>query len=742
MTDLIAGLNAEPERLDADTAKADSALHRLSINGHPFYVLKQRGTFQNIAYDHGRLLAQEIEEASFPEIVATIARGQAATDASTKIAAAVYRAFSNRVLRSISQEFQGAIAALGEGYRDGIRAIEAGREPRFSQDDVGDAIVAIEVGNLVEGLGRRLELPLVRILAGIGALAIAWDYLDDPETRRYLKLAQRDEEAKSAVGKALRRRAASNVRCDFSCTGFSIPAGFTRTNRHIHARTLDADLYNWNRAPVLFLIDETGTNRNWCKYVAFGTAGLIYPGGISGLNEAGIAAALHQLSTTQYDSNPPAGDIAPFVQQRILREARTLDDAVDIAESIDHFAAWVIHCSDAKTGDAMRIEISGSRLKVMRAPAEPLAQTNHFLSPDFVEKAFDEDDAHFTPTFGKWLETRARFNSVKQALEWGRGGRHFDVDWAIDRLAASDDWYLNKLVKDQPRVVERKATERAFGRVVRKVYTQLGSIVVAHPDRGQRKGEDHAWMTVGDRRPGSHSSYVGWRIDWDDCTLTPVNDRCVRRTDVYAVNNSNWEQSLDRYVAARIAISRPRDAAGQLLLGKLSEDQNRETLRQSIAHLNDAITLAAADRVVEIPYHYMRARVHHRCGNYEDAKLDWDLLRGIWRAQTRDESPPVNDAWPQAQYREPPILLPYEAALVLVLSTATEDLLNGNMEWSDRDSRLAESRELFKSVAETFFKRAPRPHFDLQRWLELVDEVAQNGGAAAELPEETFVTVE
>src|SRR3546814_14327234 len=62
---------------------------------------------------------------------------------------------------------------------------------------------------------------------------------------------------------------------------------------------------------------------------------LIYPGGISGLNDAGLAASLHQMSTTELESGflTGTGDIAPFTQQRMLREAASIDEAVEIGRA-------------------------------------------------------------------------------------------------------------------------------------------------------------------------------------------------------------------------------------------------------------------------------------------------------------------------------------------------------------------------------------------------------------------------
>ena len=112
----------------------------------------------------------------------------------------------------------------------------------------------------------------------------------------------------------------------------------------------------------------------------------------------------------------------------------------------------------------------------------PIAQTNHFLHPDLVEHLFDERDAHFTPTFGKWLETRSRFAMVERALAEGAVR---DTDGAIELLASGRDGQLLDLVQRRGLDPATTGVERSFGRVPRKAYGQLGSIVRADPRDGR-----------------------------------------------------------------------------------------------------------------------------------------------------------------------------------------------------------------------------------------------------------------
>src|SRR4051812_27958177 len=113
--DIVQGLEASPTRLPSGAARADSALQRLTVAGKPFHVLRQRGRFADIAYDHGRLLAREIEQGVFPEILSAIARGTDLGDRlKSGVASALFRGLSNRIVESVSSEFREAIGAIAD----------------------------------------------------------------------------------------------------------------------------------------------------------------------------------------------------------------------------------------------------------------------------------------------------------------------------------------------------------------------------------------------------------------------------------------------------------------------------------------------------------------------------------------------------------------------------------------------------------------------------------------------------
>src|SRR3546814_14795615 len=66
----------------------------------------------------------------------------------SKVAGALYRCYSDRVRRHCSPEFRAAVETFAAGYRDGIG------QPGFTDLQVRDALVAIEVGNVIDGLSR------------------------------------------------------------------------------------------------------------------------------------------------------------------------------------------------------------------------------------------------------------------------------------------------------------------------------------------------------------------------------------------------------------------------------------------------------------------------------------------------------------------------------------------------------------------------------------------------------------
>src|SRR3546814_18827332 len=108
--------------------------------------------------------------------------------------------YSDRVLRHCSPEFRAAVETFAAGYRDGIG------QPGFSDLQVRDALIAIEVGNVIDGLSRTFAMPGVRALRAPAILALVLPVLGDAEARAYAEAAQSASTKQQDVGAALPSR--------------------------------------------------------------------------------------------------------------------------------------------------------------------------------------------------------------------------------------------------------------------------------------------------------------------------------------------------------------------------------------------------------------------------------------------------------------------------------------------------------------------------------------------------------
>jgi hypothetical protein len=186
--------------------------------------------------------------------------------------------------------------------------------------------------------------------------------------------------------------------------------------------------------------------------------------------------------------------------------------------------------------------------------------------------------------------------------------------------------------------------------------------------------------------------------------------------------------------------SRPKGADGEMLRRAMTDLEKRAGHERAEFLLDAAIEYAAEDGIVEIPYHYLRARVRHALGKVAEANADWDLLRDIWAAQ--NGRPRLAVAGPVQTPRVRPLMHPYEAALIQLLSTLSEDRRLGTTSWPGRRERLQEARALLRGLREQMFGPDGPAHFALKAWLELAKQAKDDPGRPITPPEPNFVTVE
>jgi hypothetical protein len=700
--------------------RAQSRLEIWEAAGKPFFVLAQKGRFADICYDHGRLLAKEVEDGVFPEILATIAHDVDAsrskeTGKVDEILGAFFNRLSRDVLKSTSDEFRRGVEALADGCFAELT------NPLFNDTAVEHACVAIDTGNVATGFEHLQSASPLSVRTGHWRRYAVRAWATHGWGRVYGETGESTAEDDEDLADWLdnMRRVRRGRRAGMGCTGFWAAPGLTSDGLGLHARNFDGAFFSWNNHPILHLIDETDQNASWHRYAAIGTAGLVYPGGISGMNDAGLAVSLHQMSTVNFSVGDGSGDfdVAPYVQQRMLREASTLDEAVDIARERKHFASWTILVSHAPSGKALRIELNGaddveSGKHVNRVEpsdkADRLVQTNHFLSDALRERHNTLEDAHFTHSVGKWMESRARFKTAEERLDEHIANGDFGTAEAHDLQASHVDGALD-------------GAPRSFGRTICKAYSLMSSIARASADRAHPA--DEIWFTIGERLPGPHATLAGFHIDWAGLKATAAG------THVAATVDAGQLAALEAYVEAFSICDRPRDASGAYYRRKPTATEMQAVRKKALAAMDRAVTAADGAGLDDPVFRYVRARLAH-----ETALAMADPDRPALLSQASGDW-----AWLREKAGAGGVAMTtWERALIHILSAATEAARGADD--ATVDGLLQKGSAHLEDAAQELYGSGP-VHRDIKVWRKAAAAIDADGGMA-DLPSIDFVTVE
>jgi Acyl-coenzyme A:6-aminopenicillanic acid acyl-transferase len=500
---------------DPHDRSGESVLYRCrpiaSSNAPVLNVAVLKGTPAEVYRAHGYLLAHEAEMGPLKESIDLVKFGISQHSYFLRpTLKSIISCFSNNLFKSLDSGFQANLAAFEEGYRQRL-----GTAAQYPSAQLRLASTSIELDNIMTAVAYRH--------GKIGTMLLA-----EKECPGGLLLKVLLNGGLKLVGKDK----------GLGCTAFAIPGknqNGTILSREglLFGRTLDAELMrSWNKVPTLFVMHEQGRDekgRPYLSYVATGSAGLIYAGGISGFNTAGIAVSLHQMYaadavTSVSADEPRRAALAPVVQQTILREAHSIEDAINIANRYQAIATWTILIADAKTGKAAAIEMSEAGVKLVRQTRnQPIVQTNH---------VFDEEQQNyaFFPTYNKYVETHTRMATLEKAFvriqRQAAKGNPFDAAQAITQLANHED--INGHF--QP-----------FGTTSVKAYDVMSTVMLPQARK--------IYISAGDFAPSPHATFLGFQLDG---RLDPVALLGTLRDQTLA-GTPGVSQSMADYVQARLA---------------------------------------------------------------------------------------------------------------------------------------------------------------------------------------------
>lgn len=174
----------------------------------------------------------------------------------------------------------------------------------------------------------------------------------------------------------------------------------------LHGRNLDySGVGIWDRHQlILHVVPSEGL-----AHVAVSALG-IPTAGLTAFNEAGLSLAVHQLNLSDTRAS---GTPMPVISAEIIRNARSIDDAITIIRGFPRAAGWAYVLSQGR--DRAVIETSANELAIRRSSEPFFFQTNHVSSPALQKYFLSPSPGSYLDSFSRsdWLERRHKAGSTR-----------------------------------------------------------------------------------------------------------------------------------------------------------------------------------------------------------------------------------------------------------------------------------------------------------------------------------------
>lgn len=616
------------------------------VPGRTHHVLELTGKMEDTAYYHGLFLGKYIYNGLFQGIHNKKAQALNNLDADQqKLFQRLNKCIMRHYDRNTSKQFEDIADRMVDGIEDSGMNI--------SRKSFKEVNYLVEASIFFDALERNMEKRPGRtkrkLIAECGSY-MAWGGLKD-------------------VLKKI-KKTFKNIK--MGCTGVAASADATADNNLLLARSFDTGLLGSFEKYPLILINHLP---NGNTVYGFASAGLHYAGGISGFNNHGLVASLHELQTenvslgsrTRKNSNGrvietgPQSEIAPFLVHKVLANAKNLDDAISMIKNTASLGAWTIFIADTKTDEIASVEISGDIVKVAkRNQSRTMGQANHFLHSETRKHGF-------TYSLNKHLESTGRLMHVEKTLS-EKEGKITPQD-VIDLIAGHEDHFVGP---------------RSFGRTTTKAYTAMTHVM--------QPATKTAWLSQADYYPTTNSTFIGIQFnDNGGVPVTIVDETFSKRLP----NRENWYDSMAHYINA---YKLHRDA-----------QENDSSIPQAIEELKVAIEKSNKDNIVEVPYHFMLGRLYI----YQAS-----TVKGQWKRNEYIDL--AVEQWGHIILNEGlgrVTLHPYQKALTHLWNMRAEELRlsmgQGNLH--TRNSHKAKVTKLFNQL-----QNQHRGHYDFNK---LVDSI-------------------
>ena len=365
------------ENPDGTKKLGDAILfHRGSLR-----ILYLRGDPFEMAYQHGRLLRSEVQQGALPQAAAIVAN-------SARNSFPQIPVLTDTIIKFIYETYTSSI--LNHAAKQSHQSLEQ---------------YLLEAYGMAEGSGMRLD-DVIHALIGPEILQVILGE----------KLSGSDNTpAPLTVSE---------------CTDFAIRPAQTRSGGYIIGRNTDYPLNgSFDRFPTVIYYNPTDGRQ---KYMAVTSAGL-HTAGVVGFNESGLYLGVHTIPTAQTSKNGhPIFDVG----NRVLREAKSFDTAVQLFKSMKPAAGWTYTLVSTKEHRAASVEMTNKRVQV-RETIDPVhIQTNHFMA-EAMQTANLDVNASINE------DTRARYDRAAHLI--GPLPTSVDAEFAVGVLSDKYDPYNEKI---------------------------------------------------------------------------------------------------------------------------------------------------------------------------------------------------------------------------------------------------------------------------------------------------------
>ncbi len=190
-----------------------------------------------------------------------------------------------------------------------------------------------------------------------------------------------------------------------ACTSAVTLGNWTASKRLLVCRNQDYPVVGpWEKnTTVLF---NEPTEKNHIPFVSITTAGL-HSGGLTSMNKEGLTLALHAHFGRNISFR---GTPIVEIGNAIIREAKTIGEAVEISSRFKTYANWAFVISSAKENNAAVLEITPGKTRVRYAQDGFLSHSNFFHS-----KELHKEEALISGSYVEDLHSRLKgiYDSLK-----------------------------------------------------------------------------------------------------------------------------------------------------------------------------------------------------------------------------------------------------------------------------------------------------------------------------------------